>query len=90
MPILDITFSTPLPSALMQVVGGLVGGDADEVAAVDQVAGRLERQVGVHRGGAVADQQRRVVHLADVAALDDEPDAGARCGHGSGGGGRRW
>ena len=37
----------------------------------------LERQVRVDRAGAVADEQRHVVHLAGVAALDDEADLGA-------------
>ena len=66
-----------LAERLDEVVRGLVGGDADEVTAVDQVGRRLERQVRVHRGSAVAEQQRGVVHLAHVAALDDEADPGA-------------
>ena len=43
----------------------------------DHVLDRLERQVRVDRAGAVADQQRHVVHLAGVAALDDQADLGA-------------
>ncbi len=46
----------------------------------DQVLDRLERQIGVDRPGAVADQQRHVVHLAGVTALDDEPDLRALLG----------
>ena len=40
----------------------------------DQVLDRLEREVRVDRAGAVADEQRHVVHLAGVAALDDQAD----------------
>ena len=47
---------------------------------VDDVLDRLERQVRVDRSGAVADQQRHVVHLAGVATLDDEADLGALLG----------
>ena len=49
-----------------------------QVPVGDHVVDRLEGQVGVHRGRAVADQQRDVVHLAAVAGLDDQPDLGAR------------
>ena len=41
-----------------------------------QVLHRLDGQVRVHRGRAVADQQRDVVHLADVAGLDHQADLG--------------
>ena len=51
----------------------LDGPEAVEVLG-DQVLDRLEGEVGVDRAGAVADQQRHVVHLAGVAALDDQPD----------------
>ncbi len=40
----------------------------------DEVLDRLERQVRVDRPGAVADEQRHVVHLAGVAALDEQAD----------------
>ena len=55
------------------------GPEAVEVLG-DQVLDRLEREVGVDRAGAVADQQRHVVHLAGVAALDDQPDHRALLG----------
>ena len=38
----------------------------------------VEGHVGVHRAGAVAEQEREVVHLPGVAGLDQEPDAHAR------------
>ena len=80
MPILLITFITPLPSAL-QVVAHRGGGlDAGEFAFADQVLDRFEGQVGVDRRRAEADQQRDVVHLAGVAALDDQRDRGALLG----------
>ena len=44
------------------------------------VLDRLESQVRVDRGGAVADQQRDVVHFACVAGLDDEADLGTFLG----------
>ncbi len=41
-------------------------------ALVDHVLDGLEREVRVDGAGAVAEQERHVVHLASVAALDDE------------------
>ena len=76
MPIFDITFSTPLPSALMRFAHRLVRRDRDGTAG-GEVLDRLHREVRVDRAGAVADEQRDVVHLADVTGLDDEPDLGA-------------
>ena len=78
-PIFDITLSTPLPARLDVVLHRLVRVHAAEAVQVvgDHVLDRLEREVRVDRPGAVADQQRHVVHLAGVAALDDQPDLGA-------------
>ena len=50
------------------------GLHAGQLAVADEVLDRLEGQVRVDRGGAVAEQQRDVVHLAAVAGLDDEAD----------------
>ena len=77
MPILDMTLSTPLPSALIRLRDRLLGRDAGDRPAADEVLDGLHREVRVDRGGAVADQQRDVVHLADVAGLDDQADLGA-------------
>ena len=44
----------------------------------DHVVERLERQVRVDRAGAVAEQQRAVVHLARVARFDDQRAARPR------------
>ena len=63
-----------LAERLDHVADGLARLDAGQLAVADEVLDRLERQVGVHRGGAVAEQQRDVVHLAAVAGLDDEAD----------------
>ena len=52
----------------------------DEGARADQVLDGLHREVGVDRGGAVADEQRDVVHLADVAGLDQQAHLGALLG----------
>ena len=63
-----------LAERLDHVAHGLRGLDAGQRAVADEVLDRLERQVRVDRGGAVAEQQRDVVHLAAVAGLDDEAD----------------
>ena len=76
-PIFDITLSTPLPSALIRLRDRLLGLDRDVEAVAGEVLDRLHRQVRVDRGGAVADQQRDVVDLADVAGLDEQADLGA-------------
>ena len=49
-----------------------------EVAAAGLVLHGLERQVRVHAGGAVGDEQRDVVDLAHVAGLHGQRDLGAR------------
>jgi len=62
---------------------------------VAQAEERLVGEVGVNRVGAVARQRAEVVHLADLARLDDEPNTGAGAGphqvvvHGPGGQQRR-
>ena len=74
MPIFDMIFSTPLVLALTKFFTAwrlVMPGDH---ALVDQVLDRLEGEVRVDGAGAVAEQQRHVVHLAGVAALDDEAD----------------
>lgn len=64
-----------------QVPDGLLGLDAlDERTGADQVLDGLHRQVRVDRGGAVADEQRDVVDLADVPGLDQQPHLGALLG----------
>ena len=44
----------------------------------DHVVERLERQIRIDGAGAVADQQREVMHFARVAAFDDQRRAVAR------------
>ena len=44
---------------------------------MDHVAERLERQIRIDHAGAVAEQQRAVVHFARIARLDDQRAAGA-------------
>ncbi len=53
-------------------------GDADELPLPDHVVERLERQIRIDDAGAVAEEQRAVMHLARVARLDDEPALRAR------------
>ena len=66
-----------LAQRLDDVRDGLLRLDAGVDTAASQVLGRLDRQVRVHRRRAVADQQRDVMHLADVAGLDHQADLGA-------------
>ena len=66
-----------LAERLDQVGDRLLRLDLDVEALAGEVLDGLHRQVGVDRGGAVADEQRDVVHLADVAGLDEQADLGA-------------
>ena len=59
------------------VLHRLLVRDADEDPLADHVVERLERQVRIHRPGAVAEEQRAVVHFTCVARLDDERAARA-------------
>ena len=43
----------------------------------EHVVEGFERQIRVDRAGAIADEQRDVVHFTSVAALDDQRAAGA-------------
>ena len=45
---------------------------AHQQALANHVVERLEGEVRIHGAGAVAEQQRAVVHLARVARLDDQ------------------
>ena len=67
-----------MPSALIRLLDGLLRGRRPVSApARDEVLDGLHGEVRVDRGRAVADEQRDVVHLADVAGLDDQADLGA-------------
>ena len=60
------------------VLDRLLVRDADEHPLPDHVVERLERQVRVDRAGAVAEEQRAVMHFARVARFDDQRAARAR------------
>ena len=60
------------------VLDRLLVRDADEDALADHVVERFERQVRIDRAGAVAEQQRAVMHFARVARFDDQRAARAR------------
>ena len=51
--------------------------DAPDASLPDHVVERLERDVGVDRAGAIAQQQGEVMDLARVAAFDHQPGARA-------------
>ena len=73
MPIFEITFSRPLRIAFIRPLERLVGGEVGgQLGAAVQVGERVEHQVRVDGGGAVADQRREVVDLARLAGLDHE------------------
>ena len=77
-----------LAGGLDVVLHGLVRVDAGEAALDDQVLDGLEREVRVDGAGAVADEQRHVMHLAGVARLDRRARPACGSSHGSGGGAR--
>ncbi len=66
-----------LAQAPDQVLDRDLGLDGHVVAVAGEVLDRLHGEVRVDRRGAVPDQERDVVHLADVAGLDHQPDLGA-------------
>ena len=61
-----------------EVLDGLLGRDAGDVAGAHEILDGLHREVGVDGGCAVPDQRRDVVHFAHVAGLDDETALHAR------------
>ena len=65
-----------LAAGLDVVLDGLVGVHRAETVQVlgDHVLDRLEREIRVDGPGAVADEQRHVMHLAGVTGLDDQAD----------------
>ena len=66
-----------LAERLDQLADRLLGGQVGDHTPADQVLHRLHRQVGVHGGCAVADQQRDVMDLAHVPSLDEQRDTRA-------------
>ena len=78
-PIFEITFRRPLPTAFTARVLGLGARELDS-ALVDELADRPEHQVRVHRRRAVADQHRDALHAPGLARLDDEPGLEPRPG----------
>ena len=63
----------------LDVLGnGLAVRHVGERSLSNQVVQRFERQVRIDRAGAVAKQQRHVVHFARVAAFDQQAALGAR------------
>ena len=73
MPILDSVLRSPLPSPLTARCLRLLGGHpVRQQPSSTSSAKRLEHQVRVDRGGAVADQGRDAVDAPRLARLDDE------------------
>ena len=58
----------------------LLGGEIADHAAPDQLLDALHGEIGGDRARAVADQERRMVHLAHVPGLDHERGRGAPSG----------
>ncbi len=67
-----------LADRLDVVLDRLVVIDAGQFALTYHVVERLEGQVRIDGAGAVADEQGEVMHLARLAALEDQADLGAR------------
>ena len=65
-----------LAACLDVVADGLPGRHPGEDPVLDQIGDGVEGQIGVDGGGAVAEQERHVVHLAGLSRLDDETHAG--------------
>ena len=77
MPIFEIVFSRPLPTALIARASAS-SRVRSMPSLVDELADRREHQVRVDRGGAVADQHGDALHAARLARLDDEAGLQAR------------
>ena len=81
----------PLLEALQIVPPQLVRSELLVAAAAAEAGGRGESEVGIDRGGAVADETGEGVDVADLAALDDDvgqiaqPGADQRVMDGAGG-----
>ena len=71
-------FEDALVERLDVVERRLLARHALDHALRDHVVEGLEREVRVHRPGAVADEERDVMHFARVARLEEERAAGAR------------
>ena len=71
------------------VLDRLLVREARQLALPDHVVQRLEREIRVHRAGAVAEQQRAVVHFARVARLERPARSACACLRAPGGGARR-
>ena len=69
-----------LAERLDEVRDRLLLGDARELALADHVLAGLHREIRVHGGRPVAEQDSDVVDLAHVTRLDDKPDAHASLG----------
>ena len=78
-----------LAERLDEVPDRLLGREVRDDALADEVLDGLHREVRVDRGGAVADEQRDVVDLADVAGLDEQRRPGCGSPRGRGAGARR-
>ncbi len=63
-----------LAERLDHIGDGLLRRDVGDDAAAHEVLAALHRQVRVHRGCTVADEQCDVVNLAHIAGLDDQAD----------------
>ena len=78
MPILDMILRSPFLSARCTSSRRRAPDRAWRRARATE----LEREVRVHRAGAVADEQREVGHLARLARLDDDAAVGMRAPRG--------
>ena len=79
MPIFENVFSNPLSIDLQKFLTAFSASDLGrKQAALNHILQSFNRQIGIHRAGPIADQQRKVHHLAGLAALDNQRNLGAR------------
>ena len=79
MPILDITFFRPLPIALTKFLQAFLPSTSAPSSLLSARSHqRVEREIGMHRFGAVAAEQREMMHFARRAGFDDEAGRGAQ------------
>ena len=78
MPILDMILSRPVVDRLLVVGQALAERELAEQAAAMAVGDGLLREIGVHRGGADADQHREVMHVEAFGRAHVERGEGAQ------------
>ena len=77
-PILEITFTTPLTAALTKFLQASLCSMFVEQALTDHVIQRFKREIRIDGAGPVADEQREMMHFPRLAGFEDQANARAR------------